>query len=791
MKALLTSRRFALVFSLLALFFALLTAFNALRTPLEDTMIDRLRPTPLTSGWSVQVADGLIPLTEPSRPAAGCVNQPLTLTNTLPSALMGNQSLCFQTKNETVRVWVDDMLVYTYGHTPQKVYGHGVGAIWNFVRLPWDAGGQPITVELIPIGGRTGLAPYRFLLGSHDSLRVQLLLESWPSVCACALLAVIGLTSLILALGHKLRRNKNAGAFFHFGMFVLLSTVWVLTDSGLLQYMLPHKGLSYMLFGCSFYLLCSPFAMFMAEMVPQRRRLFRTLSLISTAYAVLRIILYITGTVDFEAALWILHLIMATLILLVDILLLSSILRSKQYRDQELFWATSALVLIAGIALILFYVGDKMNIQRNGYSSGFYLGILAFVLIVIIGVANKSRAIRQQAFRAAFYERRAYTDDLTGLLNVKGFDDKCSALLSAAPTGRCYAVVDFDVNFFSQYNANNGLDEGDELLKRIADTLHNVCTPDELCARQEADHFVCLVHSDSLEGVLERIRSADRMVRDRLSARMLLMSYGVAEVQNRRFSPATLRNHALVAKHTIKGNYERNIAVYDHSLHEAQLKEIELLSGFSAGLENNEYVIFLQPKIDTQTERLNSAEALVRRVLPSGEITSAWTIIKALESKGFVAKLDYYILEQVCRFQRRCIDEGRTPCPVSNNFSRVHLYDPDFPIRVAEVVDRYQIPHELVEVELTETAFLVGKDTLQTTVERLHGFGFRVAIDDFGSGYSSLNMLKDVDVDVIKLDKEFLADCAGNDRADAVIEHTVHLAPIPENEFVNKYLPIA
>ena len=324
--------------------------------------------------------------------------------------------------------------------------------------------------------------------------------------------------------------------------------------------------------------------------------------------------------------------------------------------------------------------------------------------------------------------------------------------------------------------------------------------------------------------MLDRIHVADQTVREELAEKMLLISYGVAEVFNRELSPATLRNHALVAKHTIKGNYEQNIALYNYQLHQSQLEEIELLSNFDTALQNNEYVIFLQPKVNAATEQLSGAEALVRRMLPDGSITSAWTIIKTLESKGFVAKLDYYILEKVCQFQRRCLDEGRQVHPVSSNFSRVHLYDPDFPTRISEIVDRYELPHELIEVELTETTFLVGKDTLQTMVSKLHDQGFCVAIDDFGSGYSSLNMLKDVDVDIIKLDKEFLTGGTENGRASAIIGHTLRLAqemkivtvaegvetidqleflrsmgcdqiqgyyfskPIPESEFVEKYL---
>ena len=141
-----------------------------------------------------------------------------------------------------------------------------------------------------------------------------------------------------------------------------------------------------------------------------------------------------------------------------------------------------------------------------------------------------------------------------------------------------------------------------------------------------------------------------------------------------------------------------------------------------------------------------------------------------------MAKLDFYVLEQVCRFQRGCLDKGLKPCPISSNFSRVHLYDPAFPEKVAATVDSYGIPHELLEIELTETVFLSGKEVLRSMVQRLHNSGFAVSIDDFGSGYSSLNILKDVPVDAIKLDREFLADFAKNDRAEIIIQHTVNLA---------------
>ena len=750
------------------------TLYVATNGKLENTLLQSPQPQAFQTGWLAEPAS--VALREPSRLAAGCTADTLHLQNVLPKKLPDSMSLGFQTKNESVSVWVDGALVYTYGETPQKAFGHGVGAVWNLVTLPKNAGGKTVRIDLAPIGGRTGLEPYRFWLGSQGDIVSYLLQSSWLHIAVSIMLGSIGLGTLIWSLVDKLRKGRRAEMLLHFSLFVLLSTVWMVTDSGLLQFLIPNKGISYFLFGSSFYLFCTPFALFISNALPEDRRLFRMLAAVCAGYALLRIGLFVAGALDFETALWLLHLLMATMIVTVNVKLWLPQLRAKRFEHRELSLAVSAFTLVEAVSLVSFYANDKLNMQRNGYSSGFYFGILLFVVIVLIDTARQTRLMRQQAFRAQFLEKRAYTDDLTGLLNAKGFDDKCAALLQSAPQQRCYAVIDFDVNFFSQYNASNGPDAGDALSRDAADVLRGACRPDELCARQEADHFVCMAYGDTLDEIVDRVRLSDLAVRERMSSKMLLLSYGVTEVKDRGQSIAALRNQALVAKRTIKGNYENNVAVYDHLLHESQLRELKLLSSFETALEHNEYVIYLQPKVVVATGALSGAEALVRRLMPDGSVMSAGPIIEALERKGFVAKLDEYILERVCAFLRRCLDEGRAVCPISSNFSRVHLYDFSFPERVAEIVDRYRIPHELIEVELTETTFLVGKDMLGSMVDRLHSHGFRVSVDDFGSGYSSLNILKDVEIDVIKMDREFLADLMNNQRAGVIIEHTIRLA---------------
>lgn len=816
--------RFLFLIALLCAAFSVL--YVAYKIPLENTRLTRTQPVRFEQGWQMETAAGAQALPEPSRPAAHCLHNTLILRNTLPPTLPGGMVLSFQTKNERVRVWVDGELAYTYGETLPLAYGHGVGAVWHLAPLPEGAEGAVVRIELTPVAQRTGLTPYEFLLGTRGDVITCLLQQKMPLLIICVILCLIGVGALGLSLGGYFRRAHWKRAVFFFSIFVLLTALWTATDSGLLQFVSPNKGVSYMLFGCSFYLLSTPFALFLAAMLPEHRKLFNGLSIVNSLYATLRILLYMYGVLDFETGLWLLHLLMGGIVLITNLVLWLPVLRKREMQQRALCLAVTAFTLISSVSLISFYVQDKLNMLRSGYSSGYYVGILCFVLITAADAVRQTQRLREQAFKAEFFERRAYTDELTGLLNVKGFDDKCAALLREAAPGVCYAVVDFDVNYFSQYNATNGLEAGDALLQRIAGIARDTCRSDELCARQEADHFVCMVYGDTLEDILQRLEESAQTARGDMAERKLLLSYGVVEVRDMSLTPAALRNQALVAKRTIKGNYEKTIAVYDRALHELQLQEMALLSGFEAALANGEYIIYLQPKMHLKTGRVGGAEALARHVGPDGAVLSAGPIIEALERKGFVTKLDYDVLEQVCKFLRRCLDEGRTPCPISSNFSRVHLYDSHFPARVAEIVDRYGLPHDLVEIELTETAFLAGKDALHTTVRRLHDHGFSVSIDDFGSGYSSLNMLKDVEVDTVKLDREFLADFTQNRRAGVVIAHTLRLAqemeitsvaegietaeqlaflrqmgcdlvqgyycsmPLPETAFIERYLPL-
>ena len=189
-------------------------------------------------------------------------------------------------------------------------------------------------------------------------------------------------------------------------------------------------------------------------------------------------------------------------------------------------------------------------------------------------------------------------------------------------------------------------------------------------------------------------------------------------------------------------------------------------------LEKRQFQMYLQPKYSISTEEMVGAEALVRWVHPERGIISPMEFIPLFEKNGFVIKMDQYIWEEACRVIREWIDKGIKPVPISVNVSRKHLKDQSFIDILNALIVKYQIPKQYLEIEITET---IEEGEINKSVALLKENGYTLLMDDFGSGYSSLNMLKDTKFDVIKIDRGFLQDFIGSDRGQKIVEHTIKM----------------
>ena len=369
---------------------------------------------------------------------------------------------------------------------------------------------------------------------------------------------------------------------------------------------------------------------------------------------------------------------------------------------------------------------------------------------------------------------RAEYDLLTDIYNMHTFYAQTELALRTHPDRR-YSIVRMDIDRFKVINDLYGLKEGDRLLISIAALLREKLHGHGVYGRLGGDVF-CLC----VDYPRERLLALIGEITDRLAAYPLpykvVPSFGICEVDNIETPINVLCDWANLAMKTIKGNYLNTYAFYDGKLRERILEEKKIENQMHDALLQGQFTLYLQPKVHIPTSRIIGSEGLVRWIHPVEGIMPPDRFIPLFEKNGFIIRLDEYIWEQACITLRRWIDHGLTPTPISVNMSRMHIHDPRLREKLVDLVKRYGLPPHLLELELTESAFLENESGLFESMKDLQRYGFQFSMDDFGSGYSSLNMLKSMPVDFIKIDRGFLNEVVATDRGKTVIRFSISLA---------------
>lgn len=378
--------------------------------------------------------------------------------------------------------------------------------------------------------------------------------------------------------------------------------------------------------------------------------------------------------------------------------------------------------------------------------------------------------------------RRCDIDVLTGGRNKRRFiRDSEKAAKKFEPENLAIAV--FDIDKFKFINQRVGYDEGSRVLTRLHNTISDNIKKGEVFARIVNDSFaITMINASDME-LTTRLNEIFTEFSRRNSAHISLpisFSAGVCRLRDCKQKGQVDANTAIdccnIAKKTVKDRRGNGIAFYDSKIQEKENLEKDYENEMPNALRNHEFACFLQPKYGTKSRRIEGAEALIRWQSKEYGFVYPNDFIPISEKNGFVIELDFFILEEVCRLMRKWLDNGLEPVVISVNQSRLHLDEPDYIGKLREIVDRYEVPYEYIELELTETVFTDNAELMIRTMQKLHDVGFKLSIDDFGSGYSSLNMLKDMPADVVKIDREFFNTTANTQKGRAVISSVVDLA---------------
>ena len=368
-------------------------------------------------------------------------------------------------------------------------------------------------------------------------------------------------------------------------------------------------------------------------------------------------------------------------------------------------------------------------------------------------------------------------DPVTGLYTKLKFYQKVRHML-AEVVGEKFAFVRIDIDRFKMINNFYGIQEGDKVLMSIAKELIKISAVFDyfVYARLENDVFACCLpyKEENIEILANDLQLNLKKVNKDYNIKV---SCGVYVINDYNMDVSEMYDRAYLAAKNCKGKFVQNIAYYDESMIEDMRQEQFVINAVNKAIEEEQFVVYLQPKINLITGKPYGAEALVRWMHPTRGMIAPAEFIPVYERNGIIGRLDQYMWRKVCALLRKWIDEGKEPDPISVNVSRVNIYNPHLVEILNKIIIEYRIPPQLLNLEITESAFMEDQSLVMRTVKRLHDLGFKIMMDDFGSGYSSLNVLKDMDVDYLKIDMKFLQEeKAFNGKGEKVLTSVVRMA---------------
>lgn len=367
---------------------------------------------------------------------------------------------------------------------------------------------------------------------------------------------------------------------------------------------------------------------------------------------------------------------------------------------------------------------------------------------------NTYRSVNQGKLNGVVVDYLATYDELTGIYNKQAFYAKTKEMLLDNPD-KNFDLLRINIERFKVLNDLFGESTGDKLLRYIGKFLKEINLPLCVSGRLYADNFV--VCYEAGKGDSRRMINTLQMVADSFAINnRTILSFGLYRIDDKTLPVSVMCDRANMALWKAKGNFKNPYCEYDEKMRQQVLKEQKIINAMEMAIQNKEFTLYLQPKYNIETGIIIGAEALVRWISLENGFISPGDFIPVFENNGFVYEVDKFIWEESCRYLRKWLDEGLEVHPISVNVSRIDLYDPKLVQHLVDLREKYQLPSQYLELEITESAYTEDPEQIITITRQLREAGFVILMDDFGTGYSSLNMLKDIQIDVLKLDMGFL-----------------------------------
>lgn len=426
----------------------------------------------------------------------------------------------------------------------------------------------------------------------------------------------------------------------------------------------------------------------------------------------------------------------------------------------------------------------SMELLMNPYELGFsdilyryWQLILCITMILIVSAGtytilmHRMTKLQLQKKEYELLQKKVQQDELTGVYNRPAFFKKARKMIDNAQEDMCVVLV--DLTNFKVVNDLYGIRMGDKLLKHMANELTARCKGREIIiSRFNSDHFyMCMKMTD-----FEDLKFPKRY-KTFLEDMDITVIYGVFPVGEKKDVPLNIMcDRASLAAHDANRSRGEYIRFYSEDERKRLIREQEIVNDMEKALEGRQFSVFIQPKYNIMENMIVGGEALVRWFHPQKGMVSPGEFIPVFEKNGLIIPLDYYVWEETCRVVSELKKKGFSGLPISINVSRAHFYGKELRDKLEELINKYELCMDDIELEITETICAEDPDIIYKKVRELQDAGFKIAMDDFGSGYSSLNMLKEMPLDIIKMDLKFLDGGDDEEKSRTILGTLINLA---------------
>lgn len=379
-----------------------------------------------------------------------------------------------------------------------------------------------------------------------------------------------------------------------------------------------------------------------------------------------------------------------------------------------------------------------------------------------------------------FLERVKARDSLTGLQSLSKFEAEVMKDLVVREKRVGYALVSLDIDKFKYINDEWGYHFGDDILKILSTTIKNYLRDGELLCRAVNDKFLLWLKYENRNKLLRRyeriLEQLERRFQKNIGNYSVVVTAGVYFIEKEDSILSLAIDRANIARKLVKGYHKSTYAVFSEELNNKIFIEKTIEKSMVDALKAKEFVVYYQPKVQCKTHQVIGAEALVRWMQKDSYVVPPSLFIPIFERNGFITELDFYIYERVLKEMREWMLQGKRMVPISVNVSKHDIETTQFIERFDVLVEKYQVPKRYLELEISESLMFSDIGGLLSVCKSLRNAGFKVSLDDFGSGFSSLNILKSLPIDMLKLDREFFMDSKMDERGKIVITTIIQLA---------------